>query len=85
MTTPPKRKVFRRTVEQRRRWSRNANAAKARYRMERPAPEREPKMLPWHRFKLGVRDTVTGETAWTELRSVRDAARRLAVVLRYCQ
>ena len=50
--------------------------------MERDAPE--PRMVPWNRFTVTVRDRLTGETGSFELVSVRDAARRLAVVLRYC-
>jgi len=45
----------------------------------KPQPERKP------RFEFGVRDRVTGEQAWTELRSVRHAARALGLVLKYCQ
>jgi hypothetical protein len=42
-------------------------------------------MVPWCRYTVTVRDRLTGETGTFELRSVRDAARRLAVLLRYYQ
>lgn len=61
-------------------------AAKARIRQERMAAgllEREPRMVRWFPLELGVRDKVSGETAWVDLRSVRDAAKRLAVILKY--
>ena len=64
----------------------NMRAAKQRLRLERGVAallEREPKMERWFPLELGVRDKITGETAWTDLRSVRDGARRLAVVLRH--
>lgn len=58
-------------------------AAKARKRLAGPAPEPEPpRLVRWTGLSLGVRDETTGETAWVPFRSVRDAARRLAVVLR---
>lgn len=57
-------------------------AAKERKRLEFPV-EREPKMIRYFPFELGVRVKHTGETAWIDLRSVRDASRRLSVVLKY--
>ena len=66
----------------------NMRAAKARKRLENP-PEREPKLVPWYRFELGVRDKVQGSMsygeAWVDLRSVRDAMRRISVVMRNCK
>ena len=45
-------------------------------------------MVPWHRFELGIRDKVQGPMsygeAWVDLRSVRDAMRRISVVMKYC-
>jgi hypothetical protein len=76
-----KRRAWRRDVWTRER-SRLANAAKARKRL---AADREPVMVPWCRYTVTVRDRLTGETGTFELRSVRDAARRLAVLLRYYQ
>lgn len=61
-------------------------AAKERLRLERGAAgllEREPKLERWFPLELGVRDKATGETAWTDFRSVRDAVRRLAVIQNY--
>ena len=65
--------------------SRIASAAKARYRMEREYVEPEPRMMPFNRFMVTVRDRITGESGSFELVSVRDAAKRLAVVLRFAQ
>ncbi len=58
--------------------------AKARKRVESPPPDREPRMERWNRFEITVKDRLTGETGTFELRSLRDCARRLAVVMRYC-
>lgn len=66
---------------------RNWRAAKARKRLLNPPPEREPKMR-WHRFEIGVRDKIKAPAsygeAWVDLRSVRDAAKRPGIILRYC-
>lgn len=48
---------------------------------ERPETEREPKMQRWFPLKLGLWDTRTGDIV--PFKSVRDAARRLAVVQKY--
>lgn len=64
----------------------NMRAAKARRRQERIAAglhEHEPKMERWFPLELGVRDKASGEVAWVDLRSVRDAARRLGVLLKF--
>lgn len=61
----------------------NMRAAKERKRLENP-PEREPKLVRWFPLELGVRDKRNGETAWIDLRSVRDAAKRLRVILKFC-
>jgi len=66
----------------------NMRAAKARLRQERIAAgllDREPKLVRWFPLELGVRDKASGEVAWTDLRSIRDAARRLGVVLKFYQ
>ncbi len=55
--------------------------AKARKRLANP-PENEPHFERWLPLELGVRDKRTGEVAWTDLRSVRDAAKRISVVLK---
>jgi hypothetical protein len=59
-------------------------AAKERKRLANPV-EREPKMVRWFPLELGVRDKRTKEIVWTDFRSVRDAAKRLAVVQRFYQ
>ena len=60
-------------------------AAKKRKREEAIAAgwRPEPKMERAYRFELGVRDSVTGEVAFVPLKSVRDAARRLSLVLKF--
>ena len=76
-----KRRAWRRDAWTRER-SAIANAAKARKRMAGPLPEREPRMLPFYRYEFRVRDKAGGETsAWHDLRSVRDMARRIGVLL----
>lgn len=75
--------MFRRTAEQRRVWSRNANAAKARKRMAHGPVESEPRMTHWNRFSITITDKMNGETGVFDLRSVRDAAKRLTMILRY--
>lgn len=59
--------------------------AKERRRLERPAPEPEPRMVRTICLSLGLRDDLTGETAWCPLKSLRDAGRRIALVLREYQ
>ncbi len=77
---------FRNRKEQRERQLRklaNMRAAKERKRQERIAgwlPE--PKMLRWHRFEFGVRDKLTNETHFVDLKSVRHAAKALGLVLK---
>lgn len=64
----------------------NMRAAKARRRLERGAAgllEREPKMVRWYPLEVGVRDRTTGEEAWVVFKSLRDALRRLTVLVRY--
>jgi len=56
-------------------------AAKERKRLANPV-EREPKLVRWFPLEIGVRDKRTQEVAWTDLRSVRDAAKRLSVVIK---
>ncbi len=60
----------------------NMRAAKERKRLENP-PEREPKMLPYYPLRFGVRDTRNGDDVWLPLRSGRDVAKRIAVLLRF--
>jgi hypothetical protein len=47
-------------------------------------PEPEPKMVRWHRFEYGIRDTVTGETHFRPLVSGRQAAKAIGLILKYC-
>ena len=65
----------------------NMRAAKARKRQERIAAgelEREPKLERWHRFEFGVRDKITGETHFVDLKSIRHAAKALGLVRQFC-
>ena len=55
-------------------------AAKERKRLERAAPEHSPRLTRWHPLELGLRDKTSGDVAWVEFKSLRDAMRRLAVV-----
>ncbi len=57
--------------------------ANMRLAKERKPVEPEPKFIRWCGLELGVRDKRTGEVAWVDLKSVRDAARRLAVLLKF--
>ena len=63
-------------------------SAKERKRLAGPPPEMEPKMVPWHRFEIGVRDKIKGAAgygeAWTDFVSTRDVVRRLRVIRKYC-
>ncbi len=63
---------------------RRMRAAKERKRLENPI-DREPKMQRWYPLELGVRDKSSGEVAWTDLHSIRDATRRIAAVVKYYQ
>jgi len=62
----------------------NMRAAKARKRLENPV-EREPRMVRWFPIELGLRDKRTQQIAWVDFKSVRDAAKRLAIVQRFYQ
>lgn len=57
-------------------------AAKERKRLENP-PELESRMQRWYRFEFGVRDKVTGQTDFVDLRSVRHAAKALGLILNF--
>lgn len=59
-------------------------AAKERKRLELGPRDEEPRMLRWHRFELGVRDKVTGEVAWVDLKSVRHASKAMGLMLKFC-
>jgi hypothetical protein len=62
-------------------------AAKARRRLERIADgwDPEPRMKRWFPLELGLRNKFTGETAWVDFKSLRDALRRLGIVKRHYQ
>jgi hypothetical protein len=60
----------------------NMRAAKERKRLANPI-EREPKLVRWYPLEFGMRDKRNGETVWMDLRSTRDAAKRIAVLLKY--
>lgn len=60
----------------------NMRAAKARKRLENP-PEHEPNMERYYSLELGIRNKHTGEVAWVDLKSVRDAAKRIGMVLKF--
>ena len=59
-------------------------AAKERKRMANPV-EREPKLVRWFPLEIGVRDKRTGEVAFVDFKSVRDATKRIREVFKYCQ
>lgn len=81
MTTPRKRKMRRRNWKE---WDRNTaklgNDELAIIRMSR---EPEPRMVRWNRFEIVVVDRLTGERGSFELRSLRDAVKRLAVMMKF--
>lgn len=60
----------------------NMRAAKERKRLEYPV-ELEPKLVRWYPLEFGVRDKRNGETVWMDLKSTRDVAKRIAVLLKY--
>jgi hypothetical protein len=65
----------------------NMRAAKARKRTSLIASgwTPEPKMERWHPLELGVRETGKPDTAaWVPLKSIRDTARRIGIVLKHC-
>lgn len=57
-------------------------AAKERKRLANPI-QREPGLVPYYPLQFGVRDKRTGDTAWIDFKSVRDATRRLSVIQKY--
>jgi hypothetical protein len=61
-------------------WSQNANAAKARKRMERPAPEQPPKLVPFFPWRITCKNLLTGEKASFRPRSGRHAKAVLDVL-----
>ena len=57
-------------------------SAKAAKRRANP-PEQEPRIVRWNPLELGLRDRMSGEVAWVEFKSIRDAIRRLSVVQKF--
>lgn len=47
------------------------------------ATEREPEYVRYYPLQIGIRNKLTGETAWTDFKSVRDAAKRLSVIQKH--
>ena len=80
-TCTHRRNFFGRGVKRERMLQKLANmrAVKARKRLANPV-EREPKMVRYYPLSLGVKDKRTGDVAWVDFRSIRDAIRRLSVV-----
>lgn len=60
----------------------NMREAKARKRQANPA-EREPKLARWFPLEFGVRDKRNEDTVWMDLKSTRDVAKRIAVLLKH--
>jgi len=56
--------------------------AKARWRRFHEGYEPEPKMVRTTALSFAVRDDISGVVVWHPLKSLRDASRRIAVVLR---
>ena len=56
--------------------------ARERKRLANPV-QREPRLIRYHPLQIGVRDKVTGDTAWIDFKSLRDAVRRLSVVQKF--
>ena len=70
-----KRKEFRK------KWSRNANAAKARKRMEGPTPERWPEMIAFFPWKITLENKLDGAKFRLDPKSARHAKRFCDAVL----
>jgi hypothetical protein len=47
------------------------------------ATEREPQMKRWHRYEYAVRDKQTGDTAWADIVSVRNASKAISLILKH--
>ena len=66
--------------EARKKWSRNANAAKARKRLER-IPDRKPDMIPFFPWKITLTHKLDGAKFTLDLQSARHAKRFCDAVL----
>jgi hypothetical protein len=58
-------------------------AAKARKRLDNPLEPEEARGAPFYPLQIGVRDKLSGEVSFVDFRSVRDAAKRLALVQKF--
>lgn len=66
----------------------NMRASKARIRQERIDAGlygEDLKLVRWYRFEFGVRDKITGEAYFVDLKSVRHASAALGLILKYYQ
>ena len=63
----------------------NMRAAKERKRQERIAAGwiPEPRMARYHRFEIGIRNKLTGETCFVDLKSARQAHKIAGLILKY--
>ncbi len=77
-----KQKRSKRDQENALRRSRLGVLARERKRLANPI-ERELRLVRYYPLQFGVRDKHTGDIAWVDFKSVRDAARWLAVVQRF--
>ena len=71
-----------RQLEKLKRWRQR----KAEIRQERIAAgllEREPKLERWYKFEIGIKNKLTGETCFVDLKSARQAHKIAGLVLKY--
>lgn len=61
----------------------NMRAAKERKRLERGPRDEELKLVRFFKLEFGVRDKRNGDTVWMDLKSTRDVAKRIAVLLKH--
>lgn len=45
--------------------------------------EREPKLERWYKFEIGIKNKLTGETCFVDLKSARHAHKIAGLVLKY--
>lgn len=57
--------------------------AKERKRLERGPRDEDLKMVRWFPLEFGVRDKRNEDTVWMDLKSTRDVAKRIAVLLKH--
>ena len=61
----------------------NMRAAKERKRLATLPADEPPKLARWYRFEFGVRDKLNGETHFTDLHSIRHAAKAISLILKF--